>query len=155
MLEEYSRQMPGGTELIRLNLVRMMILMMRETLQTILPEVNPSNNPLKIQQLKLVDDMLAYLNENYASKISLDQLAKNVFMSPSYICKLFKQEIGESPINYLIRLRMEKARELLLTQTSYSIKKIACLVGYEDIYQFSKLFKKYYGVAPSYYRNQG
>ncbi len=155
MLEEYSRQMPGGMELIRLNLVRMMILMMRETLQTILPEVNPSNNPLKIQQLKLVDDMLAYLNENYASKISLDQLAKNVFMSPSYICKLFKQEIGESPINYLIRLRMEKARELLLTQTSYSIKKIACLVGYEDIYQFSKLFKKYYGVAPSYYRNQG
>ena len=76
-------------------------------------------------------------------------------MSPSYICKIFKQEMGESPINYLIRIRMEKARNLLLQEEGYSVKEIACLVGYEDIYQFSKLFKKYYGVAPSYFRIQG
>ena len=155
MLEEYERQMPGSTDLIRLNLIRMMILMMRETFQTIITDTSPSVSPLKTQRTKLIEDILSYLNQNYASRISLEQIAKNVFMSPSYICKIFKQEMGESPINYLIRIRMEKARNLLLQEEGYSVKEIACLVGYEDIYQFSKLFKKYYGVAPSYFRIQG
>ena len=135
MLEEYERQMPGSTDLIRLNLIRMMILMMRETFQTIITDTSPSVSPLKTQRTKLIEDILSYLNQNYASRISLEQIAKNVFMSPSYICKIFKQE--------------------LLQEEGYSVKEIACLVGYEDIYQFSKLFKKYYGVAPSYFRIQG
>jgi YesN/AraC family two-component response regulator len=64
--------------------------------------------------------------------------------------KLFKQETGESPINYLIKIRMEKAKELLVKE-ELSVKEIANSVGYQDAYHFSKLFKKYTGNSPSDY----
>jgi len=99
-----------------------------------------------------VKEIINYLNENYESKISLDQIAHNMYLSPVYISKIFKEETGESPINYLIKIRLEKASDILLDSDGGSIKSIANSVGYEDVYHFSKLFKKYYGISPLYYK---
>lgn len=96
--------------------------------------------------------ILDYLNEHYNSRISLDQIARNMYLSTVYISKIFKEETGESPINYLIKIRLEKARELLEGEHSGSIRAVAEAVGYDDVYHFSKLFKKYYGVSPMNYR---
>ena len=60
----------------------------------------------------------------------------------------------KSPINYLIKVRLEKARVILENDTSGSIKNIANAVGYEDVYHFSKLFKKYYGFSPLNYKKR-
>jgi AraC-like DNA-binding protein len=65
-----------------------------------------------------------------------------------YISKIFKEETGDSPINYLIKIRLEKASFLLKKNKEISIKEISKLVGYEDAYYFSKLFKKYYDISP-------
>ncbi len=97
----------------------------------------------------LVEKILDYFEENYAQKISLDQIAGNMYLSPFYISKIFKAETGETPIHSLIEIRMEKARELLLEEPSLSIQEVSARVGYEDAYHFSKLFKKKFGVAPS------
>ncbi len=99
-----------------------------------------------------VKRIINYLNENYESKISLDQIAHNMYLSPVYISKIFKEETGESPINYLIKIRLEKAKEILEGSKGGSIKDIANEVGYDDAYHFSKLFKKYYGVSPLNYK---
>jgi YesN/AraC family two-component response regulator len=99
-----------------------------------------------------VKKIIYYLNENYENKISLDQIAHNMYLSPVYISKIFKEETGESPINYLIKIRLEKAKDILLNSDAGSIKSIANSVGYEDVYHFSKLFKKYYGISPLYYK---
>lgn len=99
-----------------------------------------------------VKKIINYLNENYENKISLDQIAHNMYLSPVYISKIFKEETGESPINYLIKIRLEKARDILLNSDGGSIKSTANSVGYEDVYHFSKLFKKYYGISPLYYK---
>lgn len=99
-----------------------------------------------------VKKIISYLNENYNEKISLEQLARNMYLSPVYISKIFKEETGESPINYLIQIRLEKAKEILELGDERSIKQIANSVGYDDVYHFSKLFKKYYGVSPLYYK---
>ena len=77
-----------------------------------------------------------------------------MYLSPVYISKIFKEETGESPINYLIKIRLEKARDILLKSSDSTIKNIANEVGYEDAYHFSKLFKKYYGISPLYYRKR-
>ena len=77
-----------------------------------------------------------------------------MYLSPVYISKIFKEETGESPINYLIKIRLEKARDILIKDDNSSIKSIANEVGYEDAYHFSKLFKKYYGISPLYYRKR-
>lgn len=100
----------------------------------------------------IVDKIKKYMEEHYREKISLDQIATNMYLSPFYISKLFKSETGDTPINYLINLRMAKAKELLDTSPNVSIQAVAFAVGYEDAYHFSKLFKKYYGLSPMHYK---
>lgn len=100
----------------------------------------------------IVQQIMDYMNKHYQKKISLDQIAANMYLSTYYVSKLFKSETGDTPINYLISLRMQKARELLDTGPDCSIQAIAAAVGYEDAYHFSKLFKKYYGISPLYYK---
>ena len=68
-----------------------------------------------------------------------------------YVSRVFKETTGESPISYLIRVRLVKACGLLAGNGA-SVREIARQVGYEDAYYFSKLFKKYYGVSPMEYR---
>lgn len=100
----------------------------------------------------VVQQIMKYMENHYKEKISLDQIAENMYLSPFYISKLFKSETGDTPINYLISLRMEKAKELLNQNSTLSIQEAAAAVGYEDAYHFSKLFKKYYGLSPLYYK---
>lgn len=95
----------------------------------------------------------AYINENYQKDISLDDVSRMVDISPYYFSKLFKQEQGENFIEYLTKIRMQKARQLLKNQ-KYSIKEICAMCGYSDPNYFSRIFKKYEGVTPSEYRER-
>ncbi|MCR5797425.1 MAG: AraC family transcriptional regulator [Eubacterium sp.] len=98
--------------------------------------------------------LAAYLEEHFAEKISLDQIAEELYLSPFYISKLFKAKMGESPIHYLIRIRLEQAKIMLESEEKLGISQVAKRVGYDDAYHFSKLFKKMYGVAPSKIRKK-
>lgn len=100
------------------------------------------------EKTNIVNAILQYLSQNYMKQISLYRIAHNMYLSPVYISKIFKEETGESPINHLIRIRLTKANELLST-SNLPIKTVARNVGYEDAYYFSKLYKKYYGIPPS------
>ena len=100
----------------------------------------------------VVEQMVNYFEDHYSEKISLDQIAENMYLSPFYISKIFKSETGDTPIRHLINIRLEKAKELLEQGYDGSIQEIAALVGYDDAYHFSKLFKKRFGVPPSQVR---
>ena len=100
------------------------------------------------EKRNMVQSIVEYMEKSYKEEISLDTIAKNMYVSPVYISKIFKEEVGDSPINYLIKIRLAKAEELL-KESTMSIKAVAKSVGYSDAYHFSKLFKKYYGVSPS------
>lgn len=119
---------------------------------------NESSNDKKSPNLPFYDKsnivkiILDYFDSNYMQNISLDDISKNLYISSVYVSKVFKERTGESPINYLINLRLGKARKLLL-ESNLSVKEIAQLVGYKDAYYFSKLFKKYYGKSPTTFRN--
>lgn len=102
----------------------------------------------------IVRKITEYLELHYQEKISLDQVAANMYLSSYYISKIFKSETGDTPINYLISLRMKKARELLDAKPELPIQSVAAAVGYEDAYHFSKLFKKFYGLSPLYYKGR-
>lgn len=95
----------------------------------------------------LANSIKYYLEAHHSEDISLDSLSSSMYISPTYMSKLFKQETGDSPINYLISVRMEKAKELLTNQ-ELTIKEVATSVGYQDAYHFSKLFKKWTGTSP-------
>lgn len=102
----------------------------------------------------VVEQMVNYFEDHYSEKISLDQIAENMYLSPFYISRIFKSETGDTPIRHLINIRLEKAKELLESGDQRSIQEVAASVGYEDVYHFSKLFKKHYGITPTQARKK-
>lgn len=99
---------------------------------------------------KIIEEVLNFITENYAQKISLEQIAKRYFINPSYFSQLFKNTTGQTFSNYLIGLRIQKAKELL-GLGSLKVYQVAAMVGYEDEKHFSQIFKKYTGLSPSEY----
>jgi len=92
-----------------------------------------------------------YMNEHYSEKITLNSIADSVGFSKYYISRLFKQHVGVTIIDYLIKIRLDRAKELL-GQSDYSIKQISFMVGYSDPNYFTWSFKKYLGISPIKYR---
>lgn len=100
-----------------------------------------------------IEASIHYMRENIENKVSLDEVAKYVGYSPSHFSALFRQRMGESPLNYFNKLRIERACELL-RETDMKINQICYKVGIEDNYYFSRLFSQKTGVSPTEYRAQ-
>lgn len=150
IIEENASTQPGRYYMIQAQMIRMLVLIYR-AIHGVKEQETVGVAFESYSRSYVVKKILHYLNDNYAQRISLDQIAQNMYLSPVYISKIFKEKTGDSPINYLIRIRLAKAKEMLDSDAG-SIKVIAAAVGYEDVYHFSKLFKKYYGVSPMHYR---
>ncbi len=101
----------------------------------------------------VVEQIVNYFEDHYSEQISLERIAENMYLSTFYISKIFKSETGDTPIRHLINIRLERAKEILEENPELSIKEVASKVGYEDVYHFSKQFKKHYGYPPSHVKN--
>ena len=144
---------PGRYFMLKAYVTQMILLLYRE--QVVAPVTIEEGYEFESTNKKyVVEQIIDYLDCHYNEKISLDQIARNMYLSPFYISKIFKSETGDTPINHLIKIRMEKARLLLDKQKDASIQDIALCVGYDDAYHFSKLFKKHFGESPSKYRKK-
>lgn len=99
-----------------------------------------------------VSEALQYIHLHYEEEITLEQLAGLVEGSPRHLSRQFKERMGVSPIDYVIHLRMKKAKRLL-SATDASLQEIAESVGYTDSYAFAKMFKKQTGMPPIGYRD--
>ena len=100
------------------------------------------------EKANIVRIIISFMNENYMKDISLDKISKTCILVLNIHIQIFKEETSNSPINYLIKIRLEKATLLLKKNKETSIKEISKLVGYQNAYYFSKLFKKYYDFSP-------
>lgn len=94
-----------------------------------------------------------YIQANYHKDLSLDEVSRQLDLSSYYFSKLFKEETGSNFLEYVTNLRMEKAKELLLSE-NHSMKEICSAVGYSDPNYFSRIFKKNIGVTPTEYRER-
>ncbi len=103
------------------------------------------------QNSSSVERAKAYINENYQNDISLDDVSREVDISPYYFSKLFKEETGENFIEYVTNVRIEQAKQLL-SSSRLSMKEICAQVGYADPNYFSRIFKKTVGVTPTEYK---
>lgn len=101
-----------------------------------------------------IEKAIHCINAEYMTDISVAQLAERLNLDRCYFSTLFSRQVGLSPSQYLMNLRLEKASELML-QHNQSPSVAAASVGYTDIYNFSKMFKKKYGCSPrQYIRNK-
>lgn len=97
---------------------------------------------------RIVDFMTNYIHEHYAEDLTLAELSDKVFISRNHLAIIFKGFTGETFNNYLTRVRIEKARELLL-ERNMLVYEVAERVGYKNIPYFSTLFKKITGMNPT------
>ena len=99
-----------------------------------------------------IEEALQYIKDNYREKISVEDIAAQVQLSSSHLFAVFKKQMGVSPISFLNSYRMSIAAEQL-QGTTKSINQIASEVGIDDSIYFNKIFKKYYQMSPTEYRN--
>lgn len=97
--------------------------------------------------------VLAYIDSNIERNMTIQELAGIAYVHPNYLIRLFKQQVGSPPIQYILIKKINKAKELLIG-TSSSVSEIALQVGFSDLFYFSKQFKKNVGLNPSEYRKQ-
>ena len=98
-----------------------------------------------------IDDVKAYMSLHYSEGISLESIANSFYVSKEHLSRTFKAQENETIHNYIIKLRMEKSKELILKH-NMSIKHVSKTVGYDDIAYFYRVFKKYYGLAPGEFK---
>ena len=99
----------------------------------------------------MIDQILQYVEENYNTALSTRDIAGRFFMNTSYFSKLFHEQMGCTFSNYLINVRVEKAK-MMLTQTNMKLYDIAEAVGYTNVQYFSTIFKEKEGLTPSAFR---
>ncbi|QGQ94380.1 response regulator [Paenibacillus psychroresistens] len=111
--------------------------------------LDPTEDELSSRNNSIVEKAKQYIDQNYAQKgLTLHEVAHKNHVSPNYLSYLFKKITGLNLWEYVIRLRMEESKRLILS-TDLRRYEISEKVGYESPEHFSKIFKKYYGISPS------
>ncbi|GKX30730.1 hypothetical protein SH1V18_32100 [Vallitalea longa] len=105
-------------------------------------------NHEKPSNTSMVSKIIKYIEENYTDpSLSVSEISNYIDLTPTYIGSIFKKVTGQSILQYITELRMDHAKKLLRTD-KYNITEISQMVGYSDVFYFSKKFKKIHGCSP-------
>ncbi|OPH58173.1 hypothetical protein BC351_24870 [Paenibacillus ferrarius] len=101
---------------------------------------------------KLMHQIAEYMKLNFTEFINIEDISQRYHFTPAYLSKSFKKYYGETPLKFLIKLRIEEAKRLIQENPNYDIGKIGEIVGYTDQHYFSRIFKNSTGKSPSEFR---
>ena len=104
--------------------------------------------------MKYIELASEFISDNYSYDISIEDISKHVMLERKYLSSLFKKYQNITIHEYLQRVRMRKACELLTLNSELKINEVAQLVGYKDALYFSKVFKNHTGYSPKEYKNK-
>lgn len=141
----------GGEQIIKNNLEIIFLSLLRKDNDYV---KSVPNNLLSVKYGKIVDNILAILDEKLATqdKVNLDEISFKLGFSKSYIKSKFKKDTGKSIIQYFIEMKIEKAKKLL-SQNEYTVSEIADMLGFGSIFYFSRQFKLHTDMSPTEYLN--
>jgi AraC-like DNA-binding protein len=106
------------------------------------------------QYFEQLSPAIRYIETYYNTPLTLDQLAHELSVTPQYTCTLFQIALGLRPFEYLTKIRLRKAKELLIRESDLDINEVARQVGYEHTSYFIKLFKRHEGITPRHFRRK-
>ncbi|SFL93683.1 AraC-type DNA-binding protein [Paenibacillus sp. 1_12] len=127
-------------------------LLLAEYAQALQPK-QPNDLHLTDNGEQIAQQALHYLSSQYAEPITIELMAETLGYNRAYLSTLFKKHTGLTPVTFLLRLRIDKARLLLRERKELTVEQIASSVGFHDPLYFSKQFKRLYGMSPTDYRD--
>jgi len=148
MIQEYFSRQTGFELAVKSSVYQLIVLLLRGYVAKILTKEEFEE---KARILRRFDSVFQIIQENFAEKISLKELAESVNISACHFCRTFKQMTGKTTTDYTNGVRLEKA-VALLEQTNLNITEIAIRCGFDSVNYFSRLFKKYYHISPKKFR---
>ncbi|MNM02235.1 Arabinose operon regulatory protein [compost metagenome] len=104
------------------------------------------------QVKRTVKQMIHYMSSQYAHPVSIELMCSSLGYNRAYLSRVFKEETGLSPVTYLLKLRIDKSRQLLRERPELSVEQVAASVGLTDALYFSRQFKRFCGQSPTAYR---
>ncbi len=147
LVSEKAQEQFGSDFLIHLLILELFVLISR----ALKLEWERSITDDSLKQKELVNLSEEYIRNYYERNIGLSDISGYVFLSPSYFTRIFKRQTGQTPINYLINLRIDRAKELL-SESDEKASDIALSVGFSNQQRFNETFKKITGMTPIEYR---
>lgn len=143
MIEELQLCRDDYPEMLEMNLRQIFIKLHRQ-----LTSASKVENSILAEEM---DKAMLYFNKHYSDDISIEDFAASMHMSTSWFIRNFKQYTGQTPMQYILSIRIVNA-ENLLENTDYNLSEISRIIGYENPLYFSRIFKKQKGLSPSEYR---
>ncbi|WP_259391796.1 AraC family transcriptional regulator [Paenibacillus thiaminolyticus] len=147
MVHESLSQPPGYAYYVTILLIELLIYLKRKA------DSSQHQHGACPQQIhpKIIA-IINFINENYSRRITLDSISRQFYISPSYLCKMFKDSTGFTLIEYVNNVRIKEAR-LLLRDTDAKMGDIAERVGFESLTHFGRIFKELTGCSPLKYHH--
>jgi AraC-like DNA-binding protein len=122
-----------------------------ELLGFVLDEVSKEDLPTRTEHEQLVNRATGILRAHVEKRVSLPNLSRKLSVSRSLLCKVFHQQLGVSPMKYLMRMKMERAQiELALHRKT--IKDTASMLGFDSVHHFTRVFRHYTGSSPGHFQ---
>ena len=148
MEAEKANKTVGYQTMRRVYLLQLLIIVVRAAFKKPAAKIAAESLALQNRSLLIVNQIKKYLEENLVQQITLEDIASAVRLSSHYCCSLFKEVTGYTIFQYLDRLRVERAK-MLLRHSHLNVTETAEELGYQNIYYFSRVFKKVTGISPT------
>lgn len=141
IIQLQSKASVGGELLKVAEWFRVLSLIDDETRRLLSLDFEYSNSMVYLRKIE------RYIQNNYSKRITLSDVAKEIEISQSYLCRIFKENLDETFVSYLNKTRVNKAREFLAVNKDLKASEIAEKVGFCDLRYMNKMFKRYYGIS--------
>lgn len=148
IIGEYFTKEIGFELAVKSYIYELIVLLIRGYIEKILTKEEFNS---QVNNLKRFSDILKFIENNFTQKITISKLAAMANVSNYHFCRLFKQITGKSTIDYINKLRIDKAIDLL-HENNLNITEIALNCGFNDTNYFSRLFKRYKNISPAKFR---
>lgn len=116
-------------------------------------EIKAGGESKKIVENTLTETICEYISTRIYGNITLDEISKKFSISKSYLCKIFKENIGKGAIDYYLNLKISEAKKLIRTE-KYTLSQISDMLMFSCIHHFSRSFKRFTGITPSEYKKK-
>ncbi len=148
---DFTGAAPGSVQLMQCYLIEFLFSLIRSGENSVQAMQNTQSSRL-LAESSLVNSIESFIEEQMAKQPSLALLCSHFSLSRTYLCRIFKEGTGKSPVDYWIDLKMREAKKLI-REGNYNITQIAELLGYNSIHHFTRMFKRMTGFSPTAYKS--